>query len=122
MSADIAPLAAAASTPAPARNPFETARRKLVAALNAMTAPAAYPSFPSPDDHEGIAAHLREAAAIFDEWLAAVGHEVRANANTSISAGLFSGSFSGAIEGNETWACEEAAIEMRWNRATRRRA
>lgn len=108
--------------PALVRNPFEVARRKLVASLLALKAPAAYPAYPCPDDHEGIAAHLREAAAIFDEWLAAVGHEVRDNAATSISAGLFTGSFSGAIEGNETWACEEAGIDVRWNGATRRRA
>lgn len=117
MSADIA-LATSTSP----KNPFETARRKLVAALLGMKAPAAYPAFPSPADHEGIAAHLREAASIFDEWLAAVGCEVRANATTGVSHNLFNGSFSGAIEGNETWACEEAGIDVRWNGATRRRA
>lgn len=117
MSADIAHPAA---VPAFAKNPFEAARLTLVKALLEIKVPAAYPSFPCPDDHEGIAAHLREAAAIFDEWLAAVGREVRDNAATSISAGLFSGSFTGAIEGNETWACEEAGIEVRWNRTARR--
>lgn len=104
------------------KNPFEAARLSLVKALTALKAPAAYPSFPSPDDHEGTAAHLREAAAIFDEWLAAVGHQVRENATTGVSSNLFNGSFAGAIEGNETWACEEAGIDVRWNGATRRRA
>lgn len=116
------PAAAAATISAPAvtSNPFEIARRKLISALTAMKAPAAYPSFPCPDDHESIAAHIRDAAAIFDEWLAAVGHQVRDNAATSISAGLFNGSFSGAIS-DEAWVCEEAASELREEYIARRR-
>jgi hypothetical protein len=89
-----------------ANNPFEAARLKLVRRLLEMRAPAPYPNFPSPADHEGIAGHIREAAQIFDEWLAAIGSEVRDNAVTSISKDLFSGSFMGAVDGNETWACE----------------
>jgi hypothetical protein len=85
----------------------------LINALLKLKAPKAYPSFPSPDHHEGIAAHLREAAQIFDEWLAAVGSEVRDNAVTSISSGLFSGSFTGAIDGNETGVCEEQGEALR---------
>lgn len=118
MSADIA----LATVPVPAssfRNPLETARLKLVKDFLSLKMPA-YPSFPSPDDHESFAGVIREAAAIFDEWLAAVGHQVRDNATTGVSSNLFNGSFSGAIEGNETWACEEAGIEVRWNRTARR--
>jgi hypothetical protein len=94
-------------------NPFETARLKLVRRLLEMRAPSAYPSFPSPADHEGIAAHIREAAQIFDEWLAAIGSEVRDNAVTAIDRHLFSGSFIGAVDGNETGACEEQAESLR---------
>jgi hypothetical protein len=102
-----------ATTPIASQNPFETARLSLINALLKLKAPKAYPSFPSPDHHEGIAAHLREAAQIFDEWLAAVGSEVRDNATTSISSGLFSGSFTGAIDGNETGVCEEQGEALR---------
>jgi len=107
------------------KNPFETARRKLIAALLKLQAPEAYPSFPSPCDHEAVAAHLRDAAQIFDEWLSAVGSEVRDNAVTSISSYLFSGSFTGAIDGNETGACteqSEALREYAMERRSRRRA
>lgn len=98
---------------APKTNPFEAARLSLIAALLKLKAPAAYPNFPSPCDHEGIADHIREAAQIFDAWLAAIGAEVRDNATTSISSGLFSGSFTGAVDGNETGACEEQAESLR---------
>jgi hypothetical protein len=116
MSADITP------TPIRSQNPFEAARLKLIAALLAMKAPAAFPSFPSPYDHAGVADHLREAAAIFDDWLAAVGHQVRDNAVTYVSADLFSGSFTAAIDGNETYAVEQQAEFLVDERRSMRRA
>jgi len=103
-------------------SPFETARRKLIASLLAMKAPGAYPNYPIPSDHEGIANHIREAAKIFDEWLSAVGHQVRDNTTTDIDDNLFNGSFTGAIEGNETWALENEGIELREFRQAQRRA
>lgn len=104
------------------QNPFEAARLSLINALLKLKAPKAYPNFPSPDDHEGIAAHIREAAQIFDSWLAAVGSEVRDNATGAIDANLFSGSFEAAIDGNETYACEVAACDVADQRRTSRRA
>lgn len=95
------------------QNPFEAARLALINALLKLKAPKAYPNFPSPGDHEGIAAHIREAAQIFDSWLAAVGSEVRDNAAGAIDANLFSGSFSGAVDGNETYACESQGEALR---------
>lgn len=123
MSADLATLPAPTITTKPS-NPFETARLALIKRLLTLKAPAAYPNFPSPADHEGIAQHIRDAAQIFDEWLAAIGAEVRDNATTSISAGLFAGSFTGAVDGNETGACEEQAsalIEYAQERRSARR-
>lgn len=102
-------------------NPFETARLALIKSLLAMKAPAAYPAYPSPADHEGVAAHIRDAAQIFDAWLAAIGSEVRDNAVTSIDLNLFSGSFLGAVDGNETWAAESAGISVREQRRIERR-
>lgn len=102
------------SEPSPlSQNPFEAARLTLIKALLQMRTPKAYPCAPSPDDHEAVAAHIREAAQIFDVWLAAIGAEVRDNAVTYISAGLFAGSFTGAIDGNETFACEDAGQALR---------
>jgi hypothetical protein len=121
MSADTA-LTLPPPAPAKSANPFETARLKLIKALLGMKAPNGYPNFPAPSDHETIAAHIRDAAQIFDEWLAAVGAEVRDNAVTSISAGLFAGSFTGAVDGNETGACEEQGEALREYASERRSA
>src|SRR6266436_8203145 len=104
------------------QNPFEAARLKLISALLAMKPPSAYPSFPAPSDHAGVADHLREAASIFDDWLAAVGHQVRDNATTYVSAELFSGSFTAAIDGNETWSLEQQAEFLIAERRSMRRA
>lgn len=107
------------------QNPFETARLSLIKRLLQLKTPSPYPTYPSPSDHEGIAAHIREAAEIFDSWLAAIGSEVRDNAVTSISSELFSGSFIGAVDGNETFACEmqgEALHDFASERRAMRRA
>jgi len=104
------------------RNPFEVARSHLIRRILELQAPVAYPNFPTPGHHEGVASHIREAAEIFDEWLAAIGAEVRDNATTSISAGLFSGSFTAAVDGNEAWACESEAQALIEDRRAMRRA
>ena len=103
-------------------NPFETARLKLIQALLQLNAPPAYPAYPHPLNHTAVAAHIREAAEIFDYWLAAIGSEVRDNAVTSISAGLFSGSFVGAVDGNETYAAEIQGEALREYASERRSA
>lgn len=104
-------------TPAPdqallSENPFEAARLTLITRLLQLRAPKAYPCSPSPSDHDNVAEHLREVAQVCDEWLAAIGAEVRDNTTTHVSAGLFSGSFTGAIDGNETFACTEAGMAL----------
>ena len=109
-------------TPIRSQNPFETARLALVKRMLELKAPAAYPSFPAPSDHAGVADHLREAAGIFDDWLAAIGGEVRDNAITHVSADLFAGSFTAAIDGNETWAVEQQAEFLTAERRSLRRA
>jgi hypothetical protein len=95
------------------KSPIETARRRLVASLLAMKVPKAYPSFPSPDDHLSIKDHIVLAAELFDDYLAAIGAEVRDNANCAIDKDLFSGTVMRAIDGNETYALEEAALAVR---------
>lgn len=111
MSADLA----FATTPS--KNPFETARLSLIKRLLAMKAPKAYPLSPSPFDHEGVAAHLREAAAIFDEWLAAIGFQVADNAVCDIDMRVFEGAFTGGIDGNATFECMRAAETLLEERA-----
>lgn len=109
--------------PLPSRpqNPFETARLALIKRLLEMKAPVALPVFPTPGHFEGVAEHIRAAAAIFDEWLAAVGHEVRDNATVSIDAGDFEGAAAAAID-NATFACQNAAEALIDSRRNIRRA
>jgi hypothetical protein len=95
------------------QNPLQTATLALVKRLLQVETPDAYPAYPTPAHHEGVAGFIREVATICDEWLAAVGSEVRDNAVTSIDANLFSGSFLGAVDGNETGACEAQGEALR---------
>jgi hypothetical protein len=94
-------------------NPFEIARRKLVEKLSAMKVPGALGSFPLASDFETLANMTREVAAIADEWLAVIGHQVRENATCTIDMRQFEGAFTGAIEGNCTWEMETAAMALR---------
>ena len=103
-------------------NPFETARLALIKRLLEMKALVAMPSFPTPGHHLSVAEHIRAAAAIFDEWLAAVGHEVRDNATVTIDADVFEGAFAGAVDGNATYMCETAASALFENLRDARRA
>jgi hypothetical protein len=94
-------------------SPFEIARLALIERLSAMTAPRGFVAFPHPSDFDVVASHIREAAAIFDEWLEAIGAEVRDNSSADIDNDLFLDAFSRAVDGNETFACEEAGNVLR---------
>jgi hypothetical protein len=74
-------------------NPFEIAKRSLIARLLSLRTPMPISAFPYPDDFDTVADHLREAAAIFDSWLADIGREVRPNAPCRVDAKWFDGSF-----------------------------
>lgn len=113
---------AAPAAPLPARssNPFEAARLKLIAGPLALKAPAAYPSYPLPSDHEGVLSHLREVVAIVDEWHNALGFQLSDNAVTAVDMRSFEGAFSGAIEDNATWQFEREAETLREYSAERR--
>lgn len=108
-------------TPIRSKKPLEAAKLTLVKDFLALRMPA-YSTFPSPGEHQSFADVIREAAQIFDIWLAAVGAEVRDNATGAIDANLFSGSFEAAIDGNETYACEIAACDVADQRRASRRA
>jgi len=108
------------ATALPNTSPFETARRKLVASLLAMKAPAAYPNYPIPLDHLAVSDHIREAAKIFDEWLSAIGHQVGVNASGEVDQRMFNDMFTAAIEGNATYVVEQVAEQMIEERSSRR--
>jgi hypothetical protein len=117
MSPDTAPNTTSLSR----SKPLKAAMTTLVSELLGTSLPA-YPVYPQPSDHEGFAAHIRDVAVIFDRYLAAIGAEVRDNATTSIDAGLFAGSFTAAVDGNETWAAEQQASALRDFASERRHA
>lgn len=109
------------ATPLRPQNPLKAAKARLIRDFLALEMPV-YPVNPSPADHQSFADAIRQAAQIFDSWLAAVGSEVRDNATGAIDANLFSGSFEAAIDGNETYACEVAACDVADQRRASRRA
>lgn len=93
-------------------NPIEAARLALIKNLLARKPLKGFGSFPCAADFEALKIEMCEVVAIFDDWLAEIGAEVRDNANCHIDNDLFCGSFMTAIAGNETFALECCAEEL----------
>lgn len=105
------------STTSPSQNPFELSRDTLIAKLWELRIPKAYPAFPSPGHHEGVAHYLREFAAIVDAHIEVIGMHAKDNAcATDMDLRCFEDVLSGAIEGNATHVLEEEAHELRDSR------
>ncbi len=83
-------------------NPFETARAKLIEGLKGLSVPRPIQGYP--DDFETASAHIKEAVALFDGWLSAVGFEVRHSAPCKVNSDLFNDVISEAVIG---WATGE---------------
>ena len=93
-------------------NPFEAARCTLIKALHRMPVPSPIGSYPIPNDFIATSDHIREAAALFDAWLGAIGHQVSDNASVTLDYRVFDAAFTGAVEGESTWICEQAAAAL----------
>jgi hypothetical protein len=111
--------AADKTSPAPSasRNPFEIARSHLIRRLLELEVPPAHAIAEAPD-------LIRDAANIFDGWLRQVGEHVADVTDASsepINLDLFTGQFLGAVDGNATYAVEQA-MEFAPRRYTMRRA
>ena len=100
-------------SPDKVNNPFEVARRKLVASIAAAQVPYGYPAYPAPDDHEAVRDHIREIAERCDEWLSAVGLEVKSNVTTKVSMSDFEHVFTDAVDGNTLFELDRAAEQLR---------
>lgn len=96
-------------TPIRRPNTFETARLALIKKLLAIKAPGSFSTFPVPCEFTAVIDHMREAAGIFDEWLAAIGHEVADNSTSRVDIDLFRSAFTNAIDGNAQWEVEKQA-------------
>jgi hypothetical protein len=97
-------------------NPFEAARLALIDRLAALQAPRGLATFPLPADFRHLADHIREAAGLFDEWLAVIGHQVNVSAPGGVDMRVFEDAFSAAVEGNATFVVEQVAEDMIENR------
>jgi hypothetical protein len=98
------------------KSPIETARQRLVTNLLAMKVPSALSTFPHPVDFRSLADHMREAAAIVDDYFAVIGLHIADNATTDVDMRAFEGVVTGSIEGNATHYCDceaEALTEAR---------
>lgn len=93
-------------------SPFEAARCTLIKALHRMPVPQAIGSYPIPNDFIAISDHIREAAALFDAWLGAIGHQVSDNASVMLDYRVFDAAFTEAVDGNATFICEQAAAAL----------
>lgn len=108
------------STAVPVRivrvDPIKRAREQLILALAEMPLPR-LPTSPDPEHFDHVSEHLVTFAEIVDRYLAVVGEEVRSHATTKVDVKLFTGQLSGALIGNATWICTDAAQALREERA-----
>lgn len=108
-------MATAAFTPqaSSTSNPFLTDHLALIQRLldDVRRVPANPGSFWTPGDFREVANYVRAISKHFDGWLSDIGHELRQN-GADFDRDLFVDTFSKAIEGNETHACEEAALAL----------
>ena len=93
------------------QGPFEEARHQLIIALARLQPPRKLNVFPAPDEFIAVKDHLREVAAVLDEWLALIGHEIKDNAIVNVDARAFVTPFQDAVDG-AMWQCERQADEL----------
>jgi hypothetical protein len=107
------------SSPAPHAGAFAAAKARLIERItNALICPKDYSLFPKADEHVCVGEHIREAAKIFDEWLASIGSEVAENTcATIVTERDFEGVFFDAVDGNCAWLCENESAALLEERA-----
>ena len=98
--------------PANPNNPFEIAKRKLIAQLARLPVPRIDVT-PEPEQLHDVADHLRAVAQAGDEWLRLVGLEVKSNATVRVNMDLFDGQFERAVDGWAVFECERVAEDLR---------
>ncbi len=99
-------------TPAHPNNPFEIARRKLIAELARLPVPVVDVT-PQPDQLHDVAEHVRAVAKAADGWLRVVGLEVKSNALSRVDMSQFEGQFETAVDGWSIFEIEKCAEIIR---------
>lgn len=100
--------------PRPIKAAHELLMTKLAAMLPVVPR---LPIDPDPEQFEDVADYICEAARIFDQWLLAVGREVKANAPCKIDMKLFTDVFLNAVEGEATAEITKCAERVKEDRA-----
>lgn len=98
--------------PAKPNNPFEIAKRQLIAQIARLQAPVVDVT-PQPEQLHDVAEHLRAVAQAADGWLRLVGLEVKSNATVKVNMDLFSGQFENAVDGWAVFEVERVAESIR---------
>jgi hypothetical protein len=96
----------------PTNNPFEIARRDLLAAIACMPVPGSIDPFPHSEEFQAVGAHIRYATVLFDTWLRKIGIEIKANSTAKIDMRQFDRVYSAAVEGWTDQECERAAEQV----------
>jgi hypothetical protein len=99
------------STTTPSQNPIESARAKLIERLSLLVTPRPIRVFPGPSDFQAIAGCIKEAAEIFDDYIAALGREIEDNAPYEVDARAFDKVATSAV-GDAVYVCETVAERL----------
>lgn len=98
--------------PAKPNNPFEIAKRELIAKIARLQAPVVDVT-PQPDQLHDVAEHVRAVAQAADGWLRLIGLEVKSNATVRVNMDLFNGQFENAVDGWAIFECERVGESIR---------
>jgi hypothetical protein len=98
--------------------PIKAAHELLITKLAAMLPDVPRLSIDAdPSEFEDVADYLCEAARIFDQWLLAVGREVKANAPCKIDMDCFTDVVLNVVEGFSTAECTKCAETIKEDRS-----
>jgi hypothetical protein len=99
-------------------NPIKRSHELLLTKLAALTDFTPRISIdPNPRDFEDVNDYILAAVGFFDEWLSAIGVQIKANASCRIDESVFKERFLNAIEGEATCEITRCAERVREDRA-----
>jgi hypothetical protein len=98
--------------------PIKAAHELLLTKLAALTDFVPRISIdPNPSEFEDVETYIRDAVGFFDQWLSAIGNEIKANASCRIDESVFKDRFLNAVEGEATAEITRCADRVREDRA-----
>lgn len=94
-------------------NPFDVALSTLIGGLRRLHVPSPIGTHPTAGDFDAIESFMLRAAERMDVFFTDIGFQVRDNAPGHLDMTQFDEVVSGAIIGNATYICEQAADMVR---------